>query len=59
MRNKGTGKLKQLYHIFWKMWNIWKDIAIAGHLVVVHRQSKGQRRRNIRLFVRIVRARKE
>jgi VanZ family protein len=50
MTNKGTDKLKQLHHILWKVWDIWNDIAIANHLVVVHRHK----RRNIRLSVRIV-----
>jgi hypothetical protein len=63
MANEGTDKLKymvvKLHHALCRVWDIWKEVAIANHLVVVHRQSKGHRRRNIRLFVRIEGARVE
>jgi hypothetical protein len=63
MTNEGTGKLKyiirELHNILWQMWDVWNDVAIANHLVVVHRQPNGQRRRNMRLLVGIVRAGKE
>jgi hypothetical protein len=63
MRNDEINKLKyiirELHNILWQMWDVWNDIAIASHLVMVHRQPKGQRRRNIRLFVRIIGAREQ
>ncbi|MDR1528503.1 MAG: hypothetical protein LBS22_02880 [Puniceicoccales bacterium] len=53
-RNNEIDKLKyiigELHNILWKMWDVWKDIAIASYLVVV----RSHKRKNIRLFVRIV-----
>jgi hypothetical protein len=53
MTNEGTDKLKQLRHIFWRVWAIWKDIAIASHLIYVGCQPRNHKRSKIRLFLGI------
>jgi hypothetical protein len=48
--------VEELYHMLWKMWDIWKEIAI-GSLLVVENRIEYNKRRNIRLFVGIAEAR--
>jgi hypothetical protein len=48
--NKPKYIIGELHNVIWRVWNVWKDIAIASHLVIVHRHK----RRNIRLSVSIV-----
>ncbi|MDR0693667.1 MAG: hypothetical protein LBF49_03860 [Puniceicoccales bacterium] len=53
-----SGKLKQLHNILWRIWDIWKGVAMGSHLMGRKRIECPKRRKG-RLFVGIAVAREE
>jgi hypothetical protein len=52
------GIVEELCHILWKIWDLWKEIAVDS-CFVEGSWTKCPKRRNIRLFVGIAVAREE